>query len=280
MSDRWTAVDVVPTLVADARGWRDKVWVILYFVARLKVFGHHPLAWLAPGPRALRWRSVSTPLAVSVASGGLSVWYEIAHRNSYAPTDAFRPRPGWTVVDVGANIGAYSVWAASSMGSEGLIVAIEPNPVSQERLRASLSGLTVSHAAIEQACGAAAGEVTLHFEPGYTVSSSVVPFAEASNHVLVTMRPLDDIVREQGVGQIDMLKIDVEGAEEDVLAGASDALARTARVILETTEASEPGVRATLADQGFSLVHEEVEHWSVAGLKLLAFERDRSRIAT
>jgi FkbM family methyltransferase len=275
MSGRWAAADVVPALVADARGWADKAWVILYFVARQQVFGRRPFSWLAPAPRALRWRSVSTPLAVSVASGGLSVWYEIAHRNSYAPTDAFRPRPGWTVVDVGANIGAYSVWAGSSMGSDGLIVAIEPNPVSQERLRTSLSGLTVSHTAIAEACGAVAGEVTLHFEPGYTVSSSVVPFAEASNHVQVTMRPLDEILREQGVGQIDMLKIDVEGAEEDVLAGASDALTRAARVILETTEATEPGVRAVLADHGFSLVHEEVEHWSVVGLKLLAFERDR-----
>lgn len=273
MTDRWSAMRVVPSLVADARGWRDKAWVILYFVARQQVFGRGLLGWLAPSPRTLSWRSGPAQLAVSVASGGLSVWYEIAHRESYAPLQDFRPRPGWNVVDVGANIGAYSIWAASSMRSSGRIIAIEPNPVSYERLIQSFQHVAVPHATVQAACGDRDGEITLHFEAGYTVSSSVIPFAAASETARVIMRTLDDILLEEAVGRIDVLKIDVEGAEEHVLAGASDALQQTRRVILETTGATEAGVRAILDKHGFVSIHEEDDHWSVSGLKLLAFQR-------
>ncbi len=137
----------------------------------------------------------------------------------------------------------------------------------------SLQHLSVPNVAIQAACGDAEGEVTLHFEPGYTVSSSVVPFTAGSTSVLVAMRRLDDILRDERVGPIDMMKIDVEGAEELVLAGGGEALARTERVILETTGATEAGVRSVMGDHGFIEAHEEVEHWAVAGLKLLAFQR-------
>src|SRR5687768_1156627 len=119
----WSAVEVVSALLRDARGISDKLWVARYFAARAAVLGRHPLKALAPRPRAVRWHSVSTPLAVSITSGGLSSWHEIAHRSSYAPTPSFMPRPGWKIVDVGANIGAYSVWAAAAMRGSGRIIA-------------------------------------------------------------------------------------------------------------------------------------------------------------
>ena len=43
MSNRWTAAQVVPSLIADARGWRDKAWVFLYFVARQQILGRRLL---------------------------------------------------------------------------------------------------------------------------------------------------------------------------------------------------------------------------------------------
>ena len=176
-------MQVVPSLIADGRGLQDKIWVVFYFVARQRIMGRRPLFWLARSPRSLRWRSVPTPLAVSVAAGGLSVWYEISHRDSYAPVEAFRPQPGWTVVDVGANIGAYSVWAASSMQSSGRIVAIEPNPLSHDCLLRSLNHLSVPNVGIQAACGDSTGEVTLNFEPGtpcHRASCPSLPGPEAS----------------------------------------------------------------------------------------------------
>lgn len=135
-------------------------------------------------------------------------------------------------------------------------------PLSHDCLLRSLNHLSVAHVAIQAACGDSTGEVTLYFEPGYTVSSSVVPFAAGSKSVRVAMRRLDDILHKEGVEHVDLLKIDVEGAEELVLAGARDALAITDRVILETTGTMEAGTRTVMGSLGFVVAHEENEHWA------------------
>jgi len=266
----------VSSLVGDARGLLNKAWVVLYFASRQEVAGHHPFRWLAPRPRTLSWHSSLAPLSVSVESGGLSSWYEIAHREAYAPTEGFRPRPGWVVVDVGANIGAYSAWAAAGLDGSGTLVAIEPNPVCFERLAVTLEQLSVDASAVQVACGDRDAEVELHFEPGFTVSSSVRPFASASERVSVAMRTLDAIVRERGIDHIDILKIDVEGAEELVLRGAARILHDTDRVILETTADIRPAIHRIMHDAGFALVRELVDHWGVDGLSLIAYERGGS----
>ena len=271
---RWAPLRVVLALIGDARTARDKVWVALYFASRLRIFGLAPFAALRPGPRRLRWRSAPTPLSVSVESGGLSAWYETSILQVYAPEPRFVPKPGWTVVDVGANIGAFSVWAAGMMGASGRLLAIEPNPVSFRELRRSLDELAVDATAFAVACGDVEGEVTLHFQPGYTVSSSLTSFDAATESATVPMRRLDALLGETGISHVDLLKIDVEGAEELVLRGAGEALSRISRVVLETTHDDiGRGVRAVMDASGFTLIHDESRHWSIAGLELLAYER-------
>lgn len=271
---RWAPLRVVLGLLGDARTLRDKVWVALYFASRIQIFGIPALAALRPRPRRLHWRSAPTPLSVSVESGGLSAWYETSILQVYAPDRRFIPKQGWTVVDVGANIGAFSVWAASRMGASGRLLAIEPNPVSFRELRRSVEELAVDATAFAVACGDVEGEVTLHFQPGYTVSSSLTSFAAATESATVPMRRLDALLRETGITHVDLLKIDVEGAEELVLRGAGEALSRIDRVVLETTHDDiGRGVRAVMDGSGFTLIHDESRHWSIAGLELLAFER-------
>jgi FkbM family methyltransferase len=269
----WGPLRVILTLLRDARGSRSKAWVLAYFVSRARVFGRQPLVVLAPRPRLIKWHSSESPLSVSVESGGLSSWYEISHRLSYAPLGTLRPQPGWTIVDVGANIGAYTVWAAGHLGSTGRIVAIEPNPVSFDRLRKSVQHLPIPVSAFQVGCSDTPGSAALYFEEGYTVSASLQHFAQASRAVEVQLRRLDDVLQEAGTGRVDLIKIDVEGAEELVLRGAPNALAKASAVILETNEAIEPGVRALLADAGFRLAHEASSHWDIPGLRLLAFTR-------
>ena len=271
---RWAPLRVVLALLGDARTARDKMWVALYFASRLRIFGIPALTALRPRPRRLRWRSAPTPLSVSVESGGLSAWYETSILEVYAPERRFVPQQGWTVVDVGANIGAFSVWAASKMGASGRLLAIEPNPVSFRELQRSIEELAVDATAFAVACGDVEGEVTLHFQPGYTVSSSLTSFAAATESATVPMRRLDALLGETGISHVDLLKIDVEGAEELVLRGAGEALSRIDRVVLETTHDDVGrGVRAVMDGSGFTLVHDESRHWSIAGLELLAFER-------
>lgn len=273
MIGQWAALRVVLTLVKDGQRLQDRVWVVLYFASRFSLGGRRPFAWLAPPPRTLAWHSAPGGLAASVESGGLSSWYEISHRHAYVPLAAFEPRAGWNVVDVGANIGAYAVWAAGRMGS-GRLIAIEPNPVSFERLQRSMGQLTVETSAYEVACGDTDGEIALHFQPGYTVSSSVVSFSGASETATVRMRRLDDILAHERMTHVDLLKIDVEGAEAMVLRGAKTILGATDRVILETVAGElEDAVTGILMRLGFRLVDASDDHWGIGGLRLLAFER-------
>jgi FkbM family methyltransferase len=178
------------------------------------------------------------------------------------------------IVDVGANIGAYSTWAAAFLGPNGRLVAVEPNPTSFQMLKRSLADVGTNASAFQCACGAEEGELPLFSEPGYTVSSSLTNFAAATRTDVVQIRRLDDLLDESDVADVDLLKIDVEGAELLVLAGGLRTLKRTRRVVLETTEGDLGSrIREMLSSAGFELASVEAEHWSISGLEILAFRR-------
>lgn len=271
---RWSPLVVVPALLKDARTWRDRGWIVLYFASRLRLAGRVPFRWLAPRPRPLAFKSNPAPLSVSVQSGGLSTWYEISLLEAYAAVVAQRPQEGSVVIDVGANIGVFSLWAAKLIGMTGRLVAIEPNPVSYPHLQRSLRSVTIPVDSLSVACGEAETNALLHFESGFTVSSSLDPFVEADQSVTVQVRRLDTILEELGIDHVDMLKIDVEGAEEAVIRGADRILGATDLIAVETTDGTVgAGVRSFLSKRGFEVVAEEADHWDVPGLQLIGFRR-------
>ncbi len=149
-------------------------------------------------------------------------------------------RPGFTFVDVGANVGGYTLWISSLTGGDGRVVAVEPDPALVRQLRYNLraNGLEGSVRVVEAAVGAApgqgrlirnfvnSGENRLAREPvrgdgsgGAGPLGSVDDgAAPMDDEVLsVRVRPLASIVREAGLERIDCLKVDVEGHERDVL---------------------------------------------------------------
>jgi FkbM family methyltransferase len=178
----------------------------------------------------------------------------------------FVPASGWTVVDVGANIGMYAVWAASHMGT-GRLVAIEPNPIAVRLLERTLGAIPITTMVVPVACGAKADAAVLYFRPGYTVSGGFTPRDATDQRIAVEVRPLRSILGELGVARVDLLKIDVEGAEVDVLHGAP--LEYIERVVLETSDSD--AVRDLMANRGFDLAHRVTDHWAQPGLEMLAF---------
>jgi len=120
-------------------------------------------------------------------------------------------RPGMTVVDVGANIGYYMLLAEQCVGPSGKIICIEPSVENLPELRRNVqeNGLT-NVTLIEVALGAEDGEVGL--KAG--INSGVADASQAP--YVVPVRRLDAIMTER----IDFLKIDVEGYEGQVIAGA------------------------------------------------------------
>jgi len=138
-------------------------------------------------------------------------------------------RPGMTVVDVGANVGYYTLLASSCVGPKGKVFAVEPSPYAYARLCEVVADNVLSNVVtLEAALGSVAGEGLLYPPPTGNHTPSMVPKGKESG-LRVPLRTLDDCLAEWGIERVDLLKIDVEGFEPQVLAGAGSAL-RSGRI--------------------------------------------------
>ena len=144
----------------------------------------------------------------------------------------FRPRLGEVVMDVGANVGAYTIRLARMVGEEGLIIALEPEPenfkclVANMKLNKLCNVIALPWAAYERdgAC--------ILYGRGTGSSLEMIPEGSAER-IEVPTTTLDTLVRDLNVSGIDWLKIDVEGAELSVLKGADNTLQITKNLIIE-----------------------------------------------
>ncbi|WP_411849798.1 FkbM family methyltransferase [Stenotrophomonas sp. LGBM10] len=133
-------------------------------------------------------------------------------------------KAGDVFVDAGANIGLHTVAAAHAVGADGSVIAIEAMPRTLEHLKASLrlSGVEPQVTVLPVALGAQDEDGRAFHVGAVAGHSSLYPLDEEVETVLVDVRTLDGLLGEQ---RIDLVKIDVEGAELDVLAGMEGLLA-------------------------------------------------------
>jgi len=133
-------------------------------------------------------------------------------------------------VDVGANVGYNTLVASKLVGSRGHVYAIEPAPSTASLLKASvkLNGCSnvIVHEAAAWSCN---GEVTLSVPKSFYGYASII--RESEEKLTVKAMTLDEIL--QKVDSIDLVKIDVEGAEREVLIGARESLNRIKYIIVE-----------------------------------------------
>jgi FkbM family methyltransferase len=137
-------------------------------------------------------------------------------------------QPGETFIDVGANVGMHTLAAASAINGQGRIVAFEPHPTTHALLRKSL--LLNGFAALAETHQAAAsnrsGRLPLHLgtTSGHHSLYALEGEKPAAATVEVPLVRLDDVIESNL--PVDLIKIDVEGAELDVLEGAAATLGR------------------------------------------------------
>lgn len=128
-------------------------------------------------------------------------------------------RAGDTFVDVGANIGYFSLLASKLIGSSGRVFAFEPLPnlVAQIMYNTHLNDL--HNIKINQvAAGAERKKLKLSIMPGNIGGSSLVKDIPFGGSEVVDVAPLDEEIAV--VSRVDLMKIDVEGYEYEVLVGA------------------------------------------------------------
>lgn len=167
----------------------------------------------------------------------LEGWYE-AHEQAFVYQFL---RPGGVFIDVGAHAGLYSVIAAAVVGDEGRVIAVEPNPhiapFLERNLQAAhvadLASITPPRAIVAAALSDKAGEGA--FSAGDMENSAYAALAlapEAAGDTSVTTMTLDALVKAAQLTQLDLIKIDVEGAEHLVLAGAAETVARFPDIVM------------------------------------------------
>jgi FkbM family methyltransferase len=127
------------------------------------------------------------------------------------------PRGG-VFVDVGAHVGKYAIPMAKLVGPGGLVIAVEPHPDNYKQLVENVKLNRVKNVvALNIAAWSEESEMKLFIGDAHGHHSLVYDFGRG--FVLVRAKPLDDVLKELGVGRVDCIKVDVEGAEFEVLKG-------------------------------------------------------------
>lgn len=181
--------------------------------------------------------------------------------------------PGARMIDAGANAGYMTLLGSVAAGPSGRVVAFEPHPdlfrmlernVTEAPGAARLAPATLHNAAL----GGRDGEAQLLLPPDFAsndgVARIVTDAAASDRTVTVRVRRLDDVL--EGAAA-DVLKLDVEGHEPQVLAGASGTLQarRLTHIVFEDHDVARSEAVRMLRDAGYQLF---ALGWSMRRLRL------------
>lgn len=131
-------------------------------------------------------------------------------------------RPGDVFVDAGASVGQMAFHAARVVGARGTVLAFEPAPDRHDDL---VDGIALNHLVNVRPYRCGLGAETAELRLYLRGSPSMADQQRKQDTVTVPVRRLDDVLAEQGIGRVRFVKIDVEGLEPEVLAGARELLA-------------------------------------------------------
>lgn len=132
---------------------------------------------------------------------------------------AERLKDDFVFIDIGANVGAYTLFVAARTGPRARILAVEPQPDIFDKLTFNIAQNPFGTVkAVACAVADRAGDLTLFLDPRNSGESSVkiVGTSEASR-IRVPAVTLLDLTRQEGFHRIDAIKLDVEGAEDIIL---------------------------------------------------------------
>jgi FkbM family methyltransferase len=161
-------------------------------------------------------------------------------------------KPGMTVIDVGANAGVYAFSAATQVGSQGKVIAIEPFPACVGYLEETCR---VNQFDWVKVYGAAAsdrmGNVRLSIQGASELNEVIADDAVTSSSVQSIEVPcltLDSLIKQENLQTVDIIKLDAEGHEINVLKGGQGLLEKFSPVVLYENIAGGQGNNLEVAE--------------------------------
>jgi FkbM family methyltransferase len=147
-------------------------------------------------------------------------------------------KPGMVFVDVGANLGLYSLFASRLVGAEGTVLALEPSSREFDQLSANLrlnalSNVRALQAAVSDRDGETDLLVAVAQHSGHnTTGRFAYENTELDHRERVATITLDRLVTSEKLSRLDVIKMDIEGGELAAICGAKESLARLHPMLL------------------------------------------------
>lgn len=159
---------------------------------------------------------------------GVNAWLE-AVADKYIGATGYAPREGDIVIDIGAGVGEFTLWC---VGAGASVIAFEPDPLAFACLEKNTTGLSAVQI-YPYALWKERTNLRLHGSLD-TAESSLIEDGRANlRHVDVEAWPLDKLAFMTRLPVIDLMKIDGEGVEPEIVAGAARTLMRTRVVAID-----------------------------------------------
>ena len=154
-------------------------------------------------------------------------WYHITTEVT-VEDNHFRPRYGQVIVDIGGNIGLYTMYCAQKVGPKGLVLTTEPDPNNFIYLYANKKINDANNVFLLNIALASYVGKTKLFAATPTSHSIVKSFALAhggtGSFIEVNCQTLDKVISDWKLRRIDLLNLDVEGAAFEIIKGSRNAL--------------------------------------------------------
>ncbi len=170
----------------------------------------------------------SKPLKAWFYAGDVYALECMLHLPRYEPVNWLAPKPGQVVLDIGADVGWYTIQASRAVGHSGTVIALEPDAHNANQLEQNLRLNGLSNVRVlRKAAWSHSGIVGWH-ESAVAVWHKVSPEASAKVEAVT----VDELAGQLGLGRVDWIKLDVEGGEIEVLRGAWQTLEQFHPVLL------------------------------------------------
>jgi len=183
------------------------IWFLNYFEFRKKKFS---LYFLRNGLKFITHSNNTDASMIHL------IW----NRDIYKTT---RIKEGDTVVDVGANIGIFTILASKLVGNEGRVYAIEPDKENYELLRKNLELNKIKNVrSFNIALGKKNEKRKLFKSKENPGAHSFYPIKNSSEFKIIDVISFDNLIKKNKIKKINFLKMDCEGAEYEILFNLSE----------------------------------------------------------